>query len=437
MSSSISDAKLRTIYFPLTADPAGHHHLLLVESVLRQFPKTQLVVFILSNGMHPDPLKHRKIPSAVMRMEILKSALNDWSNSKISLVAKIAEESRFELKLENNNSAVSCRELSYDRPYRLAEHIRTFSEGDKVRMILGADLLERMLNPQIFTNEDLAEISRNSHLLLVPRNDIDIENIFKQLSQKRRITLSVTLIKIDFFPQSLQKFFLLSSTLIRRAAQGRNELMAFLPATSAQKVTRYGLYEKRKNRLEILSFNFNELQHHLHELMEQLEESAKKLQKFLNQCEIQNMPHRFSVLETSTGGLISASFTSLCGASNHFFDGRILYSTEAQKQFLGSSLTVDSSVSQKRCLDLAEAMLRESGTDWALAETGMAGPSTSERRRRKNGLCYLGLAFSKEVRYKCLELNPFLTRKEHQLLFAIAAINWAEEALHNLKATSK
>ncbi len=57
MNSSTSKAKLPTVYFPLTADPAGHHHLLLAETVLRQFPETQLVVFILSNGMHPDPLK--------------------------------------------------------------------------------------------------------------------------------------------------------------------------------------------------------------------------------------------------------------------------------------------------------------------------------------------------------------------------------------------
>ena len=437
MSSSISEAKLPTVYFPLTADPAGHHHLLLAESVLKQFPETELVVFILSNGMHPDPLKQREIPSAVMRMEILKSAINEWSNSKISLIAKIAEESRFELKLKNNNSAVSRRELSYDRPNRLADHIRNFSVGDKVRMILGADLLERMLNPQIFTNEDLTEISCNSHLLLAPRSDVDIKNILKQLSQKRGITLSVTLIKTDLLPQNLQRFFLISSTLIRRAAEAGNKLIAFLPANSAQQVMRYGLYEKRKNGLEILSSNLTELHQHLHELMEQLDESAKKLQKFLNHCEIQKIPHRFSVLETSSGGLISAAFTSLSGASKHFLDGRILYSLEAQTQFLGSSLDVDSSVSQKRTQDLAEAMLRESGADWALAETGMAGPPTFERRSRKNGLCHLGLAISNEVRYKCLELNPFLTRKEHQLMFAIAAINWAEEALHNLKVTTK
>ena len=83
--------------------------------------------------------------------------------------------------------------------------------------------------------------------------------------------------------------------------------------------------------------------------------------------------------------------------------------------------------------DLAEAMRKVSGTDWALAETGMAGPPTNERRSRKNGQCHLALALSRKVRYKCLEFNPFLTRKEHQLLFAIEALNWATEVLQNLK----
>ena len=431
MNSSTSKAKLPTVYFPLTADPAGHHHLLLAETVLQQFPETQLVVFILSNGMHPDPLKYRKIPAATLRAEILRSALNDWSDPAKSLAAKIAEESGVEFKLTNNNSAVSRRELSYERPLRLAEHIRTFSSGEKVRVIFGADLLERMLNPQIFTNEDLAEISRGCHLLLAPRNDVEIENVLNQLKQKRGITLSVTLIKTEFFPQNLQRFFLISSTLIRRAAQAGHELKAFLPATAAQQLTRYGLYEKQEIRPEIHSSNLTELQRRLHELKEQLDESAKKLQQFLMHREMQNKPHRFSVLETSTGGQIAEAFTSLSGASKHFLDGRILYSSAAQTQFLGCTSTVDSSVSQKRAQDLAEAMLKESGTDWALAETGMAGPPTTERRSRKNGQCHLGLAISTEVRYKCLEFNPFLTRKEHQLLFAIEALNWAEEALQN------
>ena len=74
-------------------------------------------------------------------------------------------------------------------------------------------------------------------------------------------------------------------------------------------------------------------------------------------------------------------------------------------------------------------MKKESYTHWALAETGMAGPPSPERRSKKNGQCHLALALSSEIKYKYLELNPFLTRKEHQLMFAIEALIWAESVL--------
>ena len=95
MSSSISGAKLSIVYFPLTGNPAGHNHLLLAESVLQQFPETQLVIFILSNGIHPDPIKYKKIPAAHLRAEILRSTINDWTDPKKSIVAQIAAEYRF------------------------------------------------------------------------------------------------------------------------------------------------------------------------------------------------------------------------------------------------------------------------------------------------------------------------------------------------------
>ena len=92
MSPITAEDRLSTIYFPLTANPAGNHHLLLVESVLQQLPETKLVVFLLSNGLHPDPFKHQKIPHAVLRLEILRSALADWTDPEKSLPAHIRSE---------------------------------------------------------------------------------------------------------------------------------------------------------------------------------------------------------------------------------------------------------------------------------------------------------------------------------------------------------
>ena len=164
-------------------------------------------------------------------------------------------------------------------------------------------------------------------------------------------------------------------------------------------------------------------------MKEQLEAAAIKLQKHLLQRAKNGQPHRFSVLETSTGGQIAQTFTSLPGASKHFLDGRIIYGQEDQRQFLDLQEFEDSSVSQTRAQNLARAMRRQSGADWALTETGMAGPPSKDRLSSKNGQCYLGLVISTEVRYKFLEINPFLTRKEHQLMFAIEALAWAEKEL--------
>ena len=82
-----AEVNLSEIYFPLTANPVGYNHLLLAENVLWQFPEIQLLVFILSNGRHPDPLKTVQIPHASLRYEILRSALLEWSNPENSLPA--------------------------------------------------------------------------------------------------------------------------------------------------------------------------------------------------------------------------------------------------------------------------------------------------------------------------------------------------------------
>ena len=89
-----AEGNLSEIYFPLTANPVGYNHLLLAENVLWQFPETQLLVFILSNGRHPDPFKTVQIPHASLRYEILRSALLEWSDPENSLPARYAAESK-------------------------------------------------------------------------------------------------------------------------------------------------------------------------------------------------------------------------------------------------------------------------------------------------------------------------------------------------------
>ena len=232
------------------------------------------------------------------------------------------------------------------------------------------------------------------------------------------------------FPKNLRKYFFLSSTIIRKAIQAEHDLKNFLPYTAEKKIIQKSFYFRKNISISDISLKFNELNLCCYELMCQLEDSAKILLKLLAEFKNNNKPHKFSILETSTGGKIVESFTSLTGASNHFIEGRILYSKNSQKTFLDSSSYPKSFVCQKMAEDLAIKMREISKTDWSLAETGMLGPPSIEKKSHKSGQCYVALAFRKEVKYKSIQLNPFLTRKEHQLLMSIEAINWL---IHNLK----
>ena len=241
--------------------------------------------------------------------------------------------------------------------------------------------------------------------------------------------ISFRLIKSNVLPQNLQNFFLISSTIIRKAIQAGHDLKSFLPYNAGELILKKKLYSEKTFTNNENAFKFNELNLSCIELIDKLEYSAKLLLEILNELKNKNKPHKFSVLETSTGGRISECFTSLIGASNHFVDGRILYSKESQKKFLDKSLYPKSSVTKKMAKDLAINMRKISKSDWALAETGMLGPPSIKKRSIKSGHCYLGLASRKEVKYKFIKLNPFQTRKEHQLLISIEAINWIKNII--------
>ena len=426
------DVKLTKIFFPLTANPTGYNHLLLAENVLWQFPETQLLVFILSNGRHPDPLKDIQIPHASFRYEILRSAILEWPDSEKSLPAKYADESGVLLKLGSDNCTISRWELSFGRPLRIADHVQYFSKGNKISLIVGADLIQRMLDPRIFTDKDLAQIESGCLMIVAPRDNINLNQTLKLIKQKRGVKLNILEINQSVLPKKMQKFYQISSTHIRKATQAGHSLETFMSVNTALYISQNYLYKRRKHKKYSNSSHLNEHQHSCFELEEQLAKAAVSLQRYLAQRAKNGLAHRFSVLETSTGGQIAQTFTSLTGASGHFLDGRIIYDQEAQKQFLDVKEFKDSSVSQTRAQNLASAMQRQSGADWALAETGMAGPPTSDRISTKNGQCYLGLVKSTDVRYKFLEFSPFLTRKEHQLMFAIEALVWVEKELRKM-----
>ncbi|MBP3482550.1 MAG: competence/damage-inducible protein A [Alistipes sp.] len=85
-----------------------------------------------------------------------------------------------------------------------------------------------------------------------------------------------------------------------------------------------------------------------------------------------------AVAESCTGGSIASKFTAMAGASAYFKLGAVTYSNEAKISVLGVSpdtLAHYGAVSEQTAREMAEGARRIAGTDYAVATTGIAGPS--------------------------------------------------------------
>ena len=81
--------------------------------------------------------------------------------------------------------------------------------------------------------------------------------------------------------------------------------------------------------------------------------------------------------ESLTGGMLCSSFVDVPGCSDWFSSGYVTYSNEAKHRMLGVSQAVlekETAVSADTAIAMALGALRESGADYSLAVTGLAGP---------------------------------------------------------------
>ena len=82
--------------------------------------------------------------------------------------------------------------------------------------------------------------------------------------------------------------------------------------------------------------------------------------------------------ESCTGGSIAARFTALPGASAYFRCGVVAYSNEAKADILGvraDDIARYGAVSEQVARQMAEGARRAAGADYAIATTGIAGPT--------------------------------------------------------------
>ena len=85
-----------------------------------------------------------------------------------------------------------------------------------------------------------------------------------------------------------------------------------------------------------------------------------------------------SVAESCTGGRLAARLTLVPGSSAYFLGGMIVYSNEMKTKWLDIPvplLNEKGAVSSEVAEAMVKGILEKSGSDYALAVTGIAGPS--------------------------------------------------------------
>jgi nicotinamide-nucleotide amidase len=88
--------------------------------------------------------------------------------------------------------------------------------------------------------------------------------------------------------------------------------------------------------------------------------------------------------ESCTGGMMASCVTSVSGASAYFLGSFVVYSSEMKEEILGVSeqtLLSKGAVSEEVVREMLEGVFRRSKADYAIAVSGIAGPSGGSKER--------------------------------------------------------
>ena len=95
--------------------------------------------------------------------------------------------------------------------------------------------------------------------------------------------------------------------------------------------------------------------------------------------------------ESCTGGWVSQCVTAIAGSSNWFDSGFVTYSNTAKAEMLGVSkktIVRHGAVSEPVVIEMATGALQRSRAQWALAISGVAGPSGGTPEKPVGTVCF-------------------------------------------------
>lgn len=100
---------------------------------------------------------------------------------------------------------------------------------------------------------------------------------------------------------------------------------------------------------------------------------------------------RIATAESCTGGLVAGAVTAVAGSSDWFDRGFVTYSDQAKVDALAvppRTLERFGAVSEEAARAMAQGALRGSRAQWAVAVTGIAGPSGGTPDKPVGTICF-------------------------------------------------
>ena len=142
-----------------------------------------------------------------------------------------------------------------------------------------------------------------------------------------------------------------------------------------------------------------------------------------------------SVAESCTGGLLSSLMTDVSGSSAYIKANFVTYANEAKEQYLNvksDTLAKYGAVSVQTAEEMVHGLLKNTGSDYAIATTGIAGP-TGGSEEKPVGLVYIGVGKSDSVRVVKYNVNPKYPRLLIKYMFAKKAVACLNEFIKEVE----